>query len=133
MKKHIAYADVGSHGGIFMFDVFIPDLSILLNGMENFVDFEGEYEPGKKIRRISNVKSDLTKQINDYSAKFEWEEGGEWKLAEWNVKLRYFFRYELEHLISLSPLRLIDIYGDFEGKPITQDSKNFIIECKKDY
>ena len=120
-------------GGIFMFDVFVPDLNLLLNGMQQFVDFEGEYEPGKKIRRISTTENDLIKQITNYHARFEWEEEGEWKYGEWDVKLRYFFRYELENLISLSPFSLKGIYGDLEGKPLTKDSKNFIIECKKDF
>jgi len=119
--------------GIFMFDVFVPDLNLLLNGLDNFVDFEGEYEPGQKIRRISSTRVDLMEQITYYNAKFEWEENGKLYTGEWDTRLRYFFRYELENLIARTPFRLIGIYGDFEGGPINKNSKNFIIECKKDF
>jgi len=118
-------------GGIFIFDVFVPDPNLLLNGPDNFIDFEGEYEKGKKTRRISTTKTDKIRQITDYHARFEWEEADGWKSGEWDTKIRYFFRYELEHLINLSPLDLIDIYGDIEGKPLTKDSKNFIVTCKR--
>jgi len=35
-------------GGRFIFDVCVPDFR-LLEGMHNHPDFEGEYEPGKKL------------------------------------------------------------------------------------
>ncbi|MGQ9642835.1 MAG: class I SAM-dependent methyltransferase [Ignavibacterium sp.] len=38
--------------GKFIFDTFVPDLKQLINGINNVTDFEGEYEPGKKIKRI---------------------------------------------------------------------------------
>ncbi|HUX59211.1 MAG TPA: class I SAM-dependent methyltransferase [Bacteroidales bacterium] len=33
--------------GRFIFDVFVPDLNLLINGIDNQTDFDGEYEPGK--------------------------------------------------------------------------------------
>ena len=120
-------------GGIFIFDVFIPDLKILLEGTEATVDFEGTDESGIKVVRIASVSSDLIKQVSNINMRIEWKEKEEMKSEEWNVQMRYFFRYELENLIGRSPFKLIDIYGDSEGQPLTGDSKNFIVVCKKEF
>jgi SAM-dependent methyltransferase len=120
-------------GGIFIFDVFVPDLKILLEGTEATVDFEGADESGIKVVRIASVSSDLIKQLSKIDMRIEWKEKEEIKSEEWNVQMRYFFRYELENLIGRSRLELIDIYGDSEGQPLTNDSKNFIVVCKKEF
>jgi len=33
-------------GRKIIFDVFVPNLNALINGISNQVDFDGEYEPG---------------------------------------------------------------------------------------
>ena len=118
-------------GGIFIFDVFVPDLKILTEGTEATINFEDESEI--KHIKIASVSSDLINQVSNINMRVEWREKKEIKSSEWNIKLRYFFRYELENLIGRSPLKLVDIYGDSEGKPLTNDSKNFIVVCKKKY
>ncbi len=117
--------------GIFIFDVFVPDLKILTEGTEATIEFDIEDESGIKIVRITSVSSDLINQVSNINTQVEWRENKEIKSGEWNAKLRYFFRYELENLIGRSPFKLVDIYGDSEGKPLTNDSKNFIVVCKK--
>jgi len=47
--------------GKFIFDLFIPDPALLHNGIDKVVDFEGEYEPGKKLRRIVSSHPDIVK------------------------------------------------------------------------
>ena len=53
------------------------------------------------------------------------------KEEKWNFDLRFFFRYEVEHLINQSRLQLINLFGDFEEQKLTANSKEFIIECKR--
>jgi len=120
-------------GGLFIFDVFIPDPEILLKGINEQKDFEGEYEPGRKVTRIASSKADPLRQINEVNMRLEWDEGGVLNSDSWNVKMRYFYRYELENLIARSPLKLVDIYGDSEGRELTSDSKNFVVVCKKEF
>lgn len=118
-------------GGVFIFDVFVPELKILLEGTEATVDFEDESEITHI--KIVSVSSDLINQLSNINMQIEWKEKEEIKSGEWNVQLRYFFRYELENLIGRSPLTLVDIYGDSEGLPLTNDSKNFIVVCKREF
>ena len=117
--------------GRFIFDTFIPDLKQLINGMKNVTDFEGEYEPGKKVRRIVSTTPDLLNQVIHVSFRLEWEENGIFVNDEWTTPMRYFFRYELEHLIERSKFRKYKIMGDYNGNDLNQDSKEFIVVCRK--
>ena len=118
-------------GGTFIFDLFVPNPELLHKGMHNVVDFEGEYEPGKKLRRTSSSIPDIVNQILDITMKFDWEERGKWHSEEWKMKMRFYFRYEIEHLIKLSKLKLLQIYGDYHLNKLTKNSKEFIIVCGK--
>jgi len=46
-------------------------------------------------------------------------------------QLRFFFRYELEHLVLRSPLKLATIYGDFNETPLNSESREFVVVCRK--
>lgn len=118
-------------GGKYIFDVFVPNLSILTTEINDWVDFDGEYEAGEKIRRSTSSKCDLINQINNIEMKIEWTEKGKSYTDVWNVPLRYFFRYELENLVKRSDFELIDIYGDNIGVPLSNNSKNFVVVCKR--
>jgi SAM-dependent methyltransferase len=118
--------------GKLIFDVFNPDFSLLINGVENAIDFEGEYETGKTLKRYVSMETNFANQIINSKLIFEWINNNKTNTSEWNTQLRYFFRYELENLIRLSKLRLINIYGDFEEGSVTNLSKDFIVVCKND-
>ena len=116
-------------GGVFIFDLYVPNLKLLLDGLPPTVDFDGEYEPGKHLRRTVSAKSDLTTQLTSVTMAFAWEEGGHQHNDEWSFPMRFFFRYELEHLIARSRLKLKSIYGDFAESALESGSKEFIVHC----
>lgn len=117
--------------GRFIFDVFVPSLKPLISGLENVTDFEGEYEPGNKVKRVVSTKPDLINQIINITFRLEWNQGGSNYTREWETPLRYFFRFELEHLIERSKFRTYTIVGDFSGGALTNDSKEFVVTCQK--
>ncbi len=118
-------------GGKFTFDVFNPDLKPLISGLDNITDFDGEYEPGKTLRRITSTKPDLINQIINITFRMEWNDGESVHSSVWETPLRYFFRFELEHLLERSEFASYRITGDFDGGELTSDSKEFIVTCFK--
>jgi len=118
-------------GGQFIFDVFIPDLKALLTGLENVTDFEGEYEPGCRMKRIVSTKPDRLNQIINVNFRIEWNDRESSHRKEWRSQMRYLFRFELEHLIERSKFSSYKILGDFYGNELTSDSREFILVCKK--
>jgi len=120
-----------NNNGKFSFDTFIPDLGQLINGLKDVVDFEGEYEPGRKVRRIVSTKPDLINQIINVNFRMEWDENGTLRAEEWKIPMRYFFRYELEHLVERSDFGKYKIIGDYQGNELNNNSKEFIVICTK--
>ncbi|HAN19567.1 MAG: hypothetical protein A2X13_15015 [Bacteroidetes bacterium GWC2_33_15] len=119
--KHLA------PGGRFIFDTFIPDLKQLLTGLHNHTDFDGEYEPGKKLKRIVSTRPDLINQLINIHFRLEWDENNRVMHEDWKFPLRFFFRYELEHLIERSRFKHYKILGDYRGNELNEKSKEFIV------
>jgi len=117
--------------GRFIFDAFIPDLRQLINGINKQMDFEGEYEPGMRIRRFVTTTPDLSHQIININFHLEWDEKEGEKEDDWFLPLRYFFRYELEHLVERSEFGSYKIYGDYKGNELSKESKDYIVICRK--
>lgn len=128
-----ALNNVGNHltaNGLFIFDVFVPNLKMLTEGVDNAVDYDGEYAPGKRLKRITSVKSDLILQCSNVKMSFIWDDSEGNQLNEtWDFQMRYYFRYELEHLIARSKLNLVEIAGDFKGNPLGNKSGEFVVIC----
>ncbi len=118
-------------GGRFIFDLYVPDPRLLADGIDNKTDFEGEYEPGKRLRRVTTMKADLVNQISHVRLDYIWDEVGAERRAGWDLEMRFYFRYEIEHLIRLSRLRLDVIYGDYLRNALNQDSKDFVVVCRR--
>ena len=118
-------------GGKFIFDTFVPNLDMLIEGVDRVTDFEGEYKPGKMLKRIVSTKPDLISQLIHIHFRLEWEEGNTTKHEDWQLPFRFFFRYELEHLVERSEFKDYHILGDYQGNDLNKDSKEFIMVCKK--
>jgi len=116
-----------NENGRFIFDAFVPDLNQLIHGINNYTDFKGEYDKGKKIKRMVSTKPDLINQLIHVKFTLEWDEDNEVKHDEWDTPLRFFFRYELEHLMERSNFGRYKIFGDYQGNALNQQSKDFII------
>jgi hypothetical protein len=117
--------------GRLIFDLYVPNLKMIMEGLDNEVDFAGEYAPGEKIRRVTSMKADLITQQSDVSMRFIWDEKGREVEREFKFKMRFYFRFELEHLVCRSRLKLAAMYGDYDETPLRSDSKEFIVVCAK--
>lgn len=118
--------------GRFIFDAFVPDLGYLINGINNQTDFEGEYETGKMFKRTVSTRPNLLNQIINVEFELEWDEDSGRKRDVWTMPMRFFFRYELEHLIERSDFgKNYRILGDYEGNELQDNSKEFVMICEK--
>jgi SAM-dependent methyltransferase len=118
-------------GGRFVFDLYVPNLKLLLEGLPPVADFDGEHAPGRRLRRVvSSSPADLARQTNRVRMSFVWdEEDGEHR-GDWELEMRFFFRFEIEHLVARSKLTLEAIHGDFAGGPLTPASQEYVVVCR---
>jgi hypothetical protein len=120
-----------NHGGTFIFDCFVPNLKLLAEGLDRVKEFDGDYEMGNNLTRFVSMKADPVNQISHITFELVWDEKDKRRTNSWEMDLRLFFRFELEHLIRQSQFELVDIKGDFTGTSLTSTSKEFIITCRK--
>jgi SAM-dependent methyltransferase len=118
-------------GGRFIFDLYVPSPKLLEHGIVDSLDFDGEYAPGLRVQRYVTARSDIVRQITQVTMRFVWDEDGALQQAEWQFAMRFFFRYELEHLVARSRLELESIHGDYAGGPLGADSKEFVVTCRR--
>ena len=127
-----AVHDCLAPGGAFVFDVYVPNLKFILEGLPEQVDFDGEHAPGRRLRRyVRSYPGDLSCQRNRVWMRFRWEEADGEHEDEWAFEMRFFFRFEIEHLVARSKLVLHTLYGDFAGNPVAADSREFVVVCRR--
>jgi SAM-dependent methyltransferase len=119
-------------GGTLIFDLYVPSLRLLLDGLDEHLDFDGEHAPGQRLRRYLTARSDLVRQMTRARMTFVWDEGNEERRADWDFEMRFFFRYEIEHLVARSKLCLVAMHGDFEEGPLDEGSREFVVVCRRD-
>lgn len=117
--------------GRFIFDLFSPNYAMLAGPHKRQLDFDGAHAQGETLRRYSRIVNHPATQINDVTFDFEWTEDGREHRASWTFPMRYYFRYELEHLVARSGLELVALYGDYAGSRITDATKDFVLVCRK--
>ena len=119
-------------GGAFLFDLYVPNLKLRVEGMPELDDFDGEHAPGLRLRRIvSSAPADLSRQTNRVRMRFEWEEEDGEHRGDWEFDMRFFFRFEIEHLVARSGLVLETILGGFSGGSLTADSREYVVVCRR--
>jgi len=115
----------------FIFDLFVPDINKLNMERRNNIEFDGEYEPGKKLQRYATIKHDYINQILDVTFTLVWDENGKSNSEDCLMPLRYYFRFEIENLIARTKFKLDKIYGDFKYGELNNESADFVIVCVK--
>jgi SAM-dependent methyltransferase len=119
-------------GGTFVFDLYVPNLELLLHGMPERSDFDGEWSPGRRLRRIvTSAPANLARQTNHVRMTFVWDEADGEHRDTWEFDMRFFFRWEIEHLVARSRLRLEALHGDFAEGPLTADSREYVVVCRR--
>jgi SAM-dependent methyltransferase len=130
IRKHL------KDNGLFILDVFAPNISKLASyGKKQ--DWEKEFsrkneETESTITRYYQARADLAAQTIEVSMKWEERDANGIVVArkKGEFKLRYIFRYELEHLLvrcGFDPL----IYGNFDERPYDYVSGELVAVCKK--
>ena len=125
VRRHLA------PGGTFAFDVFAPDLGRLALTREperEDVRFEQDDE---EIVRYTAADFDTVNQVIKLRMRYERRQGGQVidnELVE--MRMRYFFRYELEHLLVRAGFEEVEIYGGFDGRPYDYVSGEMVVVAR---
>jgi SAM-dependent methyltransferase len=109
IRRHLA------PGGVFAFDVFVPNLARMAIEHEPEAEDVRAPDGDAEVRRFTEVHRDYVTQLMTLKMRHErWQ--GDAKLSEGRteLRLRWFFRYELEHLLARAGFAVVALYGGFD-------------------
>ena len=124
VRRHLAV------GGRLIMDFFQTDAARMHDPSFLEPHFVAEYEMpgGRKVRLTERIAAfHRAEQRNDVEMVFEVTPPN--RQIERHVfafTFRYFFRYEVEHLLARSGLRVMEVFGDFDSSPLKDDSPEMI-------
>ncbi|HKF45694.1 MAG TPA: class I SAM-dependent methyltransferase [Thermoanaerobaculia bacterium] len=112
VRRHLA------PGGTFALDVFAPKLDrIALLKEPEFLEVQWK-DGDTQVRRLASVTRDPATQV--FEVKFRHELCRPGKRPESRTvttKMRWIFRYELEHLLARAGFTRIEFFGGFDRRP----------------
>ena len=130
VKRHLV------EEGKLIFDIFQVDLDRLNNPryLEETEDFpEYELPDGRRLRRTSRIAAfHLAGQYNDVELIYylTGRDGASERIVH-AFPFRYFFRYEMEHLLERGGFKIVNLFGDFDKSPLTDSSPEMIFIAEK--
>jgi len=117
-------------GGRLVMDFFQTDASRMHDPKFLEAHFVAEYEMSgaRKVRLFERIAAfHRAEQCNDVEMAFEvTQPGGQVERHVFAFTFRYFFRYEVEHLLARCGFRLLETFGDFNRSPLKDDSPEMI-------
>jgi len=121
-----ALANVRRHlapGGAFAFDVFDPKLAWLAAPAESErLDATFKID-GVETRRFARVTNDQATQIMTVTFRFEPAQTD----GNTVVRLRWFYRYEIEHLLARAGFTDLTVYGGYDRRPWRPEGETVIV------
>jgi SAM-dependent methyltransferase len=115
-------------GGAFAFDVFNPKLeNMAQDSSPEALDLSFVYD-GHPVNRFVSITRDRVAQLIHLTMRYV-EEAGAGPAKETTVlfSMRWFWRFELEHLLHRAGFTDVVIYGDFDRSPVTRNSPAFVV------
>jgi hypothetical protein len=106
-------------GGILIIDLFAPRYDYLAQDRRQATNKFSNPENNHIILKTDIVSYDHTNQLMDMDSLFEEydEKGNLVRSFHLPLKIRYIFRFEMEHLLKLSGFNIETMYGTFDKKP----------------
>jgi SAM-dependent methyltransferase len=118
-------------GGLFAFDVFAPKLERIAVFEEKEAE-EARWRDGdSEIVRFTSARRDPATQIMDVTFRYERRRAGSPPESHAvHTRMRYFFRYELEHLLFRAGFSSIEVFGGFDRRPYDYFSGETVVIAK---
>ena len=120
-KRHLA------PGGILAIDIFNPDFGYLLEGSIQSREHVGVYpSTGRGVWRTEEVEIEAGDQLVHLRIGYLEEGAPPEEERVIQTTLRFFFRFEMEHLIARAGLELKRLVGEYDGSPYKSGAERLL-------
>jgi len=119
IKRHL------KPNGALIFDVYNPILKYIQKGNWQWRKDQIIKLPGVKglVKIDFRNRYDMAEQMMYQEYRFSYPNG---KKEIIPLRMRFFFRFEIEHLLARSGLKLVKLYGDFGKHPYRNNSSEMV-------
>ncbi|MFN8544900.1 MAG: class I SAM-dependent methyltransferase [Candidatus Binatia bacterium] len=125
VRRHLA------PGGRFAFDVFHPDPARTARPREPEEADARWVQDGCEVIRFVTVTRDVATQTLTAALRYERRHGGAVVGVEHErVRMRWFHRFELEHLLARAGFTIERLLGTFDGRPFDADAPEIVIVAR---
>jgi hypothetical protein len=122
-------------GGKLILDLFQVNLRYITDPAsgEEKEDFTCQIPGGRTLRRTHRLAAlHRAAQFNDVEIiHYVTHPDGHTERLVQAFPFRYFFRYEVEHLLARCGFRVADLFGSFDRAPLKDDSPEMIFVAEK--
>jgi hypothetical protein len=120
--------------GVFQVSVLFPRREM----METVKDEQPWYEyldtQGREVRVSGTDHYDPIHQIKHETAYRRWTNADGTEITtRARLALRYIFPQEMEMLLHYAGFTVVELYGDWDGGPLTEDSRMMVYVCQERY
>lgn len=123
--------------GLLIIDVFSPDFKRLYPWPDYDIEYEDlpemQLDDGRKLRRTGRLTGfHPEEQYNDVELIYyiTYPDGKTERQVQ-AFPMRYFFRYEMVHLLEICGFRVVELFGDFDKSAYIGDSPEMIFISEK--
>ena len=115
-------------GGRLALNVFNPSILAIADWLgENRDRWQRTQPEPLRERWVSRRYDAASQELNETRADVLLsDEGAVIQRVERNLRLRWVYRYEMEHLLALSGFEVESLYGWFDGRPFTDESSEMV-------
>lgn len=122
-------------GGRLVFDVFHPNLRLLLDPARADAHEdtpETALPDGRRFRRAARVVPHLSEQWSAVELIYDLTEpDGTTRRTVQSFPMRWFYRYEVEHLLARCGFSLRAVYGDFDRSPLVDGLPEMVFVAER--
>lgn len=122
-------------GGLFVVDVFNPDLALLLEGGGRLMLERMLVDPATStmVTKMVSAWVDRAKQVNHVTYLYdEMVQDGTVRRTVATISQRYLYRYEMEHLLQKNGFVVENVYGSYDLEDYGADSFKMIFVARKE-
>ncbi len=121
VRRHLA------PGGLFAFDVFVPRLDRIAAASTPEQEEACWPDGDDEVARLTSTERHHATQQLDVHMRYERRRDGVAVSSETvDFRMRWFFRYELEHLLHRAGFEDLTLYGGFDRRPFGADATDFL-------
>ena len=125
MRRHLA------PGGLFAFDVFAPELARCARAEEPEYEEERVADGDAEFITFTSLHRDVATQLMDVTHRHvRMRHGVVVEEAVERYRMRWYHRYELEHLLARAGFEVVAAYGDFDRKPFDRDAREMVFVAR---